>query len=482
MKKYFSVLPSEEGITFEVSRFNKIDSKKYTLFDILKATELDRLSIAARLSIFNSWHEDMELNQMLTHNRYSFDGCGTERTVFDPSTNKTSKLVNFGSNDYLNMSQHPAVINAAIEALQQYGAGAGASCIASGQTRVKIDLENEIASTFGYEKALVYATGFMTNTGVLSSLLRGNDIAIVDMFAHASIMDGVENRNKMLFRHNDMRSLETVLSRVNRQYTNKIVAVDGVYSMDGDIANLPEISGLCKKYNALLMVDEAHAFGVIGDDGLGILDHFDMPSNTIDILVGTLSKTIGSSGGFVTGKKELINYLKLASRPYFFTTAPFIASNAAALESIRIIKQDKTRKNNLWKNVNYFKSKLSSAGFNIGNAETAIFPIILGNHNQVMNVTRIMGNNGVYTNPVPYPAVPRKQTRIRMTVTSEMTTEHLNKGFNELANAINIDQSEKEKVKPKYEYELFADLDSTQELSLPSTRDTQLIARKLLPS
>jgi glycine C-acetyltransferase len=260
------------------------------------------------------------------------------------------------------------------------------------------------------------------------------------MFAHASIMDGVESRNKMLFKHNDMRSLETVLNRVNRQYTNKIVVIDGVYSMDGDIANLPEISGLCKKYNALLMVDEAHAFGVIGKDGLGILDHFNMPSNKIDILVGTLSKTIGSSGGFVTGKKELINYLKLASRPYFFSTAPFVASSAAALESIQIIREDRELKNNLWKNINYFRSKLNSSGFNTGNAETAIFPIILGNHNQVIDLTRIMGNMGVLTNGIPYPAVSRKQTRIRMTVTSQMTTQQLNKGYFELHRAINISQ------------------------------------------
>lgn len=453
MKNHFPVLSFEQGVSFEVSRFNKIDAKKYTLFDVLADTKLDKLSIADRLSIFNSWHDDLELNQMVVNHRYSIDGCATERRVFDPSINAIIKMINFGSNDYLNMSQHPSVIDAGIEALQKYGAGAGASCNASGQTKVKRDLEKEIADTFGYEKALVYPTGFMTNTGVLGALLRSNDIAVVDMFAHASIMDGLESRNKMLFKHNDMRSLETVLSRVNRQYKNKIVVIDGVYSMDGDIANFPEISGLCKKYDSLLMVDEAHAFGVIGKDGLGILDHFNMPADKIDILVGTLSKAIGSSGGFVTGKKELINYLNLASRPYFFTTAPFVASNAAALESIRIIKQDEERKNNLWKNIHYFKSKLSQSGFNTGKAETAIFPIILGNHNQVLDVTKIMGNRGVLTNGIPYPAVPRKQTRIRMTITSEMTTEQLDKGYTELCNAIHKPQQDEEKPDVKYEYE-----------------------------
>lgn len=453
MKKDFSTMPFTEGHSFNLSHFNHIDSKKYTLFDVLVDSKLDKLSIAERLGIFKSWNEDLQKNNTIINRRYSFEGCATERTVYDPSVNKMIRMINFGSNDYLNMSQHPSVINAGIEALQRYGAGAGASSNASGETNIKIDLQKEIADTFGYEKSLVYPSGFMTNTGVLSALLRRNDIAIIDMFAHASIMDGVENRNKMLFRHNDMRSLETLLIRASRQYTNIIVIVDGVYSMEGDIANLPEISALCKRHHALLMVDEAHGFGVIGKNGLGILDHFNMKSDKIDILVGTLSKAIGSSGGFVTGKKELIDYLSLASRPYLFTTAPLMAANAAALESIRIIKNDSNRRNNLWRNINYFKSKLSLSNFNTGNSETAIFPIILGNHNQVIEVTRSMGYRGVLTNGIPYPAVPRKQTRIRMTVTSEMTIEHLNKGYSELCSAINKYEESEKILRNDNEYE-----------------------------
>ena len=269
-------------------------------------------------------------------------------------------------------------------------------------------------------------------------------MAIVDMFAHASIMDGLEGRNKLFFRHNDMRSLESAIVRANSQYANKIVVVDGVYSMDGDIANLPEISGLCKKYGCKLMVDEAHAFGVIGENGLGMTDHFNLPPDTIDILVGTLSKSIGSTGGFVTGKKDLINYLRFASRPYFFTTAPFIPSMAAALESIRVIKADRQRRENLWTNIRYFRSRILAGGFNIGTAETAIFPIILGNHNLVLNAARIMGANGVMAVGVPYPAVARKQTRIRMNVTSEMTQAQLDKGYDALCNA--IQQSKREEM------------------------------------
>ncbi len=433
-----------DEMNFELSDFGNIDSKKYTLFEVLFDPRLDKLPLDERFAIFNDFNDDADRNNFTINRRYSTNGSATERNVFDPSVNRIVKMVNFGSNDYLNMTQHPDVIKAAIQALETYGTGSGASCVTAGRTKVKSDLEEEIADTFGRERALVYPTGFMTNTGVLSGLLRSNDIAIVDMFAHASIMDGLEGKNKLFFRHNDMHSLEKALIRANGQYANKIVVVDGVYSMDGDIANLPEISGLCKKYGCKLMVDEAHAFGVIGENGLGMTDHFNMRPDTIDILVGTMSKAIGSSGGFVTGEKNLINYLRFASRPYFFTTAPFIPSMAAALESIRIIKSDKQRRENLWSNIRYFKSKILAGGFKIGTAETAIFPIILGDHNLVMNSAQIMGTNGVLAVGVPYPAVSRKQTRIRMIVTSEMTSDQLDKGYNELCNAIK--QSKKEEM------------------------------------
>ncbi len=426
----------DEYPNFQLSENNKIDSRKYTLFDVQIDPRLDALSIIDRLDILNSYIEDADVHCMTANRRYAIDGVGTERTVFDPSTNGLVKMVNFSSNDYLNMSQHPRVIAAAMDALRQYGAGSGASCNAAGRTKMKVDLEAEIADTFEYEGALVYPTGFMTNTGVLNAVLRKNDVAILDMLSHASIMDGVECRNKLFFLHNDMQSLESTLSRAKRQYSNMVVVTDGVFSMDGDIANLPEIAGLCKKYSALLMVDEAHAFGVLGKNGLGMADHFNMPPDTIDILVGTFSKSIGSAGGFVTGSKALVTYLRFGSRPYIFTTAPFVPAMAAALESIRVIKEDSERRANLWRNIRYFKSKLKANKFNIGNAETSIFPVILGNHNRVLDVARIMGMNGVLATGFPYPIVARKQTRVRMTVTAGMTLEQLDKGHDVLCNAI----------------------------------------------
>ncbi len=447
MEKNFYNVSGNNKVSFRYSNFHEINSNRYTLYDVMMNPELDELNFRDRFTILSSWQEDLRLNKASNNLRYSTEGCKNKRAVFDPSSHKVFKMLNFGSNDYLNMSQHPEVIDAAVNTIIKYGTGAGAACNASGLTDVKMKLENEIARTFGKEKSLVYPTGFMTNTGVLNALLRKNDVAIVDMLAHASIMDGVTARNKMLFKHNDMRSLEAVLRRVNRQYTGKIIVVDGVYSMDGDIANLPEISDLAKKYGALVMVDEAHAFGVIGSKGLGILDYFDMPSGSIDILTGTLSKAIGSQGGFVAGNEEMINYLVLASRPYFFTTAPFVAANAAAHKSIQIIKEDINRKNKLWDNIRYFRQKLEKGKFNIGNAQTAIFPVILGDHNKVLKVTNRMGINGVLANGIPYPAVSRKQTRIRLSLTAELTKEQLDKGYDVLVKSIQ-EYDKKKDIKP----------------------------------
>lgn len=421
---------------FQRTKKGKIDATKYTLYEVLFDPQLNKLSWDERFKIFQEFNDDADRINYTINRRYSTNGPATECDIYDPAEEKIVKMLNFASNNYLNMTTHPKVINAAKEALEIYGTGSGASCVTTGRTKVISDLEQEIAETFEYDQALVYPTGYMTNTGVLNGILRSNDVAIVDMLAHASIIDGVENRNKIFFRHNNMRSLEEAIIKASSQYSNKIIVVDGVYSMDGDIANLPEIAGLCKKYNCKLMVDEAHAFGVIGKNGLGIADHFNMPASTIDIHIGTLSKAIGSSGGFVTGKKEIINYLRFGSRPYFFTTAPFIPAIAAALESFRIIKSDHLRREKLWNNIRFFRSKIRSGNFDIGPAETAIFPVILGDHHLVMKSAWKMGTKGVLAVGVPYPAVSKRQTRIRMIVNSEMNEEQLDKGYGVLLQTI----------------------------------------------
>lgn len=454
MKKVFQ-FPTLGEVSFDLSANNRIDSKKYSLYEVLVDPNLDSLSINDRLGLYQNWYEDAQMNKMTTHQRVAFDGCTTRRKVYSPLSGNMIEMINMASNDYLNMSQHPKAVEAGIKALQQYGTGSGAAPNATGTTNIKHELEQEIASTFRYDKALVFPTGFMTNTGVLNAMLRKNDIAIVDMLAHASILDGVNGKNHMFFLHNDMYSLETVLKRADRQYTNKIVVVDAVYSMDGDIANLPEIAALCKKYDAMLMVDEAHAFGVIGKNGLGILDHFDMQPETIDILVGTMSKAIGSQGGFVTGSEKLINYLLFASRPYMFSTAPYIAANASALEAVKIIREDSATREKLWHNIKFFSEKLKHADYNTGNSETAIMPVILGDHNLVMDLTHQLSEKGILVNGIPYPAVSRKQTRLRLTITAALTDFQLDIAFETLCKLVE-DSRDNLLMEPEAQYKLVA--------------------------
>ncbi len=466
------------GQTFQASPHGNLDARQLTLYEALLDPQLDKLSLDDRIAVFDNFLDDADRINYTFGRRVCYNGSATERQVFDPAVNRVVSMVNFGSNNYLNMATHPSVVAAAARALEIYGAGSGSSCITTGRTNVKSDLEAEIADTFGYENALVYPSGYMTNSGVLSALLRSNDVAIVDMFAHASIIDGTEGRNKIFFKHNDMYALERAMVKASSQYANKIVAIDGVYSMDGDIANLPEIVGLCKKYNCKLLVDDAHAFGEKGKRVLGILDQIDMPPATVDILVGTMSKAVGSAGGFVTGKKAIINYLRYASRPYFFTTAPFIPAMAAALESIRIIRSDGQRRGQLWENIHYFREKILAKGFHIGPAQTAIFPIILGDHHLVMTSTWMMGKNGVMAFGVVYPAVSRKQSRIRMNVTAEMTQQQLDKGIQVLCSS--IDEAKRLLNTEKYSQDNPFDMAPTEPMGIANPSGSRLLEGQAL--
>ena len=418
-------------LSYDLSGFGEVDARKYCLFETLGDKRIDKLNFEDRANLMQSFCNDLYNQRFSMHVRYSHSGCGTEKDVMCPFTGRIKKMLNFASNDYLNMSQHPEVINAAKEALDRYGAGAGASCITSGSVDVMKELEKEIAATFKTEDAMVFPSGYATNIGVLGGMLRGNDVAIIDMYSHASIIDGGMQTNALFFVHNDVRSLETQLKKADKMYANKIVAVDAVYSMDGDIAPLPEILELCRKYNAWLMVDDAHGFGVLGKNGCGVAEHFGLEGK-IDLMVGTLSKAIGTVGGFVAAKKPIINYLRFASRSHFFTTAPFISANAAALASIRIIKEDAARRQKLWDNIAHFKNRFTTAGMNILDTSSSIFPVIMGDSNKALEAAYRLHEADILVNPVPYPAVPRKLARVRMSISAGFDFSQLDKGAEEM--------------------------------------------------
>ncbi len=403
-----------------------MDSRNYSLADFMKVQDVD---IMGRARLFGEFLEDTEERKHLQYRRVSMDGSGPVMKVQDKYSGTVKEMVYLASNDYLNLTKHPRTIAAGKAALEKYGSGAGSVPLLGGTLDLHIELEKRVARFKGCESAIIYTSGFGSNCGTLLSLLQENDIAILDMLVHASIIDGCKSTNTKFFRHNDMASLEHVLSKAKDKYNTKLIVVDGVYSMDGDIAHLDKIVELARAYGAYVMVDEAHASGVIGETGRGTPQHFNIEGK-VDIVAGTFSKALGSVGGFISAKKELVELLHYYSRPYMFSTAMTPQSAGSLIAAMDVIEEEPELREKLWENINYFKSNLTDLGFNLGNSETAIFPIIIGDDVKVKEVCKRLHEMGIYVNPVLYPAVPKKLARIRMSLMSAHTKEHLDKALN----------------------------------------------------
>ena len=362
---------------------------------------------------------------MIFFNRVSLNGSTFRRLVVDKNSNK-KEMIYLASNDYLNLTQHPRIINSAVDAIRQYGTGAGSAPLFGGTVDKHVELEQKIAKFKGCEDAIIYTSGFGMNYGTISALLNKEDIAILDMYVHASIIDGCRNTNIKFFKHNDVESLEKVLKNVKDKYKTKLIIVDGVFSMDGDIAKLDKIIELAKLYSAYVMVDEAHATGILGENGRGTPEYFNIEGK-VDIVVGTFSKALGGVGGFVASTNDIIKFLKFNSRSYIFSAAlpPSIA--CSVIEAINVIETEPIHRQMLWKNIEYFRQNLLKLGFNIGNSQTAIFPIIIGNERKVMDMSRDLNKENIFVNTAFYPAVPRKSSRIRMSLMSTNTIGQLDR-------------------------------------------------------
>jgi glycine C-acetyltransferase len=337
----------------------------------------------------------------------------------------------FASYSYLGLVGHPRINAAAIAAIEHYGTGTHGVRTLAGSLALHEELEETIADFKSAEAALTYTSGYVTNLTVVSTMLGREDYVISDKLNHASIVDGcmMSGAKFLRFRHNDMAALEDRLKQIPGG-SAKLVIADAVFSMDGDIINFPKMVELCKKYTAWLMVDEAHSVGVLGAKGRGIEEHFGLP-NTIDIKMGTLSKTIPSVGGYIAGKKELINFLRHASRAYIFSAALPPAQAAAALEAFRVIVDEPWRIEKLRQNTSQFINGLKSRGFDTMDTETAIVPVLCGEDEAAFLMTRYAQRRDQFVLPVVSPAVPVGLARLRATVTA--AHEH-----DEIEIAINI--------------------------------------------
>lgn len=334
------------------------------------------------------------------------------------------KTLMLGSNSYLGLTNHPKVKEAAIKAIKKYGTGCAGSRFLNGTLDIHIELEEKLADFVGKDVAHAYSTGFQANLGAIATIVGRGEYLITDKLDHASIIDGCRlSFGKMLrFNHNDMNDLERVLQSVKD--SNKLIIVDGVFSMEGDIAKLPEICELAEKYNAQVMSDDAHAIGVIGKNGSGTGSHFGI-TDKIDIIMGTFSKSLASIGGFIAGNKLLMHYLKHFSRTLIFSASLPPASAASVMAALEIVKNEPERRENLWKNTRKMQKGFKEMGYNIGNSETPIIPLHVGDMMTAFKMWKMLSDEGVFINPVVPPAVPPNDCLIRTSFMATHTDKQL---------------------------------------------------------
>ena len=347
-------------------------------------------------------------------------------------------FLSFCSNNYLGLANNPSVVEAVKDAVEEYGWGAGASRLVSGNMTLHERLENVISRFKGKDTALVFPTGYMANLGAISSLVSKGDLVICDKLNHASIIDGcrLSGADFRVYAHCDMEKLENILRKSSR-YNRKLIVTDSVFSMDGDLAPLPDIVRIAGKYKAMVMVDEAHGTGVFGRNGRGVVEHFNL-NNEIDIIMGTLSKAIGSLGGYVTGDNDLINYLRNKARSFMYTTALPPAVCAASIAAINLIKGDPSIRESLWHNVRFINDNLKLLNFNLISSESPIIPILVGDAQKAVDMSKLLYERGILIPAIRPPTVPANSSRLRMTVMSTHTKEDLERLLEALSEIQNL--------------------------------------------
>ena len=341
------------------------------------------------------------------------------------------KVINLASNNYLGLTTHPKLREAALEATRKYGVGSGAVRTIAGTMKIHIELEEKIARFKNVEACVVFQSGFAANAGTVSAVLGKDDFIVSDELNHASIIDGARlSKAKILvFRHKDLAHADEQLASIKDPPGRKLVITDGVFSMDGDIGALPGLCDLAEKYGAIMMVDDAHASGVLGRNGRGTIDHFHVHGR-VDVQVGTLSKAIGALGGYVCGSRDLIDFLYHRARPFLFSTSHPPSVAATCIAAFDVLEQEPERMERLWENTRFWKKELGGLGFNIGGvntpaSETPITPIIIGEGRLAMDFSRELFKEGVFGTGIAYPTVPEGKARIRTIMTATHTREEL---------------------------------------------------------
>lgn len=419
----------------EVLSTGRLNSDNYTLADFYT---MDSDDIFTKTLPFLKYYENYTENGYNLYQRILLSPCKNRVIIQDTTSGQKKEMIMMASNNYLGLITHPEVVEAGIKAYQRYGSGASSAPLLSGTYDITRDLELKLAEFKGTEDALVFSTGYSANVGTISALLRPGDVAIIDKLDHASIIDGcrLSGADLRTFKHQDIDSLEKCLETCKDRYKGKLIIVDGVYSMDGDICPLPEIKKLSDKYDARLMVDDAHATGVIGLYGKGTAEYFNMEDH-VDLILGTFSKTLGAVGGFVAASKKVINYLRFYSRSYFFSAAlpPNICATVKA--AIEVIEEQPELIQQLHNNVEYLNSKLKNLGLRVTPPGTGIISVILNDEVTLRKMSKVIHEKGLFINPLPFPSVPRGEPRFKFSLMATHTQEDLDEAANIFEEACN---------------------------------------------
>ncbi|MEO1514134.1 MAG: aminotransferase class I/II-fold pyridoxal phosphate-dependent enzyme [Bacteroidota bacterium] len=342
------------------------------------------------------------------------------------------KVLMFGSNSYLGLTNHPKLKEASKQAIDKYGSGCAGSRFLNGTLDLHLELEEKLAKFVGKDEALVFSTGYQVNLGVISSLTNRQDRILLDEMDHACIIDGarLSFAKTQKFRHNDMESLEKALQRIEKDRL-KLIAVDGVFSMEGDIARLPEIVKLARKYDANVMVDDAHGLGVLGEFGKGTANHFGL-TDEVDLIMGTFSKSLASIGGFIAADHATINFLKHHARSLIFSASIAPANAASVIAALELIESEPERIKKLWENTHFAVRELRNLGFDVGHTETPIIPIYVRDNFKTFKLTRMLLEEGVFVNPVITPAVKPEDTLIRFSLMATHSIEQIEQALEKI--------------------------------------------------
>lgn len=386
------------------------------------------------LTPFARWYKDARPNGYYLYQEALGSAPGTHVRVRNGKTNEWQDLLNLASYNYLGISYRPEVKKAAAQAIEEYGLGASGSPILSGTFEVHEQFADELARFKDKESCIIFPTGYSANVGFISALMRSGDTIFLDQYSHASIVDGaiLAKAKTVFFRHNNPMDLERKMARVKGK---KLVVVEGVYSMDGDICTLPEILEVTKRHGARMLIDEAHSTFLFGPNGRGVAEHFGLDKE-VDFHLGTFSKSLGGQGGFVCGTKELVEYVVAFSRSRFFSCnlSPVLVAGLRA--GLQIASEEPELRTGLWSNVAYLRRRFEEEGVDIGKSNSQVMPVMVNNDAKVFAVAEKIQDRGLFLNPVTYPAVPKHRSRLRISVSAAHTEEDLEKAVSIIAGVL----------------------------------------------